>query len=285
MVGSVRTPPARRRTPHGLHDRRHRLTGAPLSRSSCWSGRARRSCTARRSRPTRSSPRPSWPRRPGPSWPSRPTTPCSPPASACGRGSRRRSRWTWPRRCWMRCGRSKVIVRGPKAHGAAVTNGLDVHWQTPNGWASEMVDHLAGIGVAGARVAVQLDGASGAPLAKAVGEIGAVPVAVPVYEWTMPSDTTAAERLVEAMVDGRVDGVTFTARPRWRTWPPSPSAWACSTGCWAPSPDGSSRSASGRCARRGSPTSACPSPCSPTATGSAPWSWPSPTRSGPAHGA
>ena len=111
-------------------------------------------------------------------------------------------------------GRSSVIVRGPKAHGAAVTNGLDVHWQAPNGWASEMVDHLAGIGVAGARIAVQLDGASGAPLAKAVGEIGAVPVAVPVYEWTMPSDTTAAERLVEAMVEGRVDGVTFTARPQ-----------------------------------------------------------------------
>lgn len=111
-------------------------------------------------------------------------------------------------------GHSLVIVRGPKAHGAAVTNGLDVHWQAPNGWASEMVDHLADIGVVGARVAVQLDGASGAPLAKAVGEIGAVPVAVPVYEWTMPSDTSAAERLVEAVVDGRVDGVTFTARPQ-----------------------------------------------------------------------
>lgn len=111
-------------------------------------------------------------------------------------------------------GQSLVIVRGPKAHGAAVTNGLDVHWQAPNGWASEMVEHLAGIGVAGSRIAVQLDGASGAPLAKAVGEIGAVPVAVPVYEWTMPTDTTAAERLVEAMVDGRVDGVTFTARPQ-----------------------------------------------------------------------
>jgi uroporphyrinogen-III synthase len=110
--------------------------------------------------------------------------------------------------------RSEVIARGPKAHGAAVTNGLDVHWQAPNGWASEIVDHLARLGVSGARVAVQLDGASGAPLGKAVAEIGAVPVAVPVYEWTIPSDTTAAERLVKAMVDGRVDGVTFTARPQ-----------------------------------------------------------------------
>jgi uroporphyrinogen-III synthase len=111
-------------------------------------------------------------------------------------------------------GRSTVIARGPKAHGAAVTNGLQVDWQTPGGRASEMVDHLASIGVDGRRVAVQLDGASGAPLAKAVTEIGAAAVAVPVYEWTMPADTTAAERLVEAMVDGRVDGITFTARPQ-----------------------------------------------------------------------
>lgn len=111
-------------------------------------------------------------------------------------------------------GRSTVIARGPKAHGAALTNGLKVDWQAATGWASEMVEHLSQIGVAGARIAVQLDGASGAPLAKAVGEIGAVPVAVPVYEWTMPVDTRAAERLVEAMVDGRVDGVTFTARPQ-----------------------------------------------------------------------
>jgi len=110
--------------------------------------------------------------------------------------------------------RSKVVVRGPKAHGAAVTNGLDVHWQAPSGRASELVDHLASVGVEGERVAVQLDGASGAPLAKAVVEIGADAVAVPVYEWTMPEDTTAAERLVEAIVDRRVDGVTFTARPQ-----------------------------------------------------------------------
>lgn len=109
---------------------------------------------------------------------------------------------------------SVVLARGPKAHGAAVTNGLTVDWQTPNGWAAEMVDHLAGLDIAGARVAVQLDGASGAPLAKAVVEIGAEVVAVPVYEWTMPADTGPAERLIEAIVDGRVDGITFTARPQ-----------------------------------------------------------------------
>lgn len=110
--------------------------------------------------------------------------------------------------------RSTIIARGPKAHGAAVTNGLAVDWQTPNGWASEMIDHLREVGVDGARVAIQLDGAAGAPLAKAVAEIGARPIAVPVYEWTMPEDASPAGRLVDAVIEGRVDGVTFTARPQ-----------------------------------------------------------------------
>jgi uroporphyrinogen-III synthase len=111
-------------------------------------------------------------------------------------------------------GRSTVLARGPKAHGAAVTNGLEVGWQAPNGLASELVEHLAALGAAGRRVAVQLDGAAGAPLAKAVSEVGAEVVAVPVYEWTMPADPSGAERLVDAVIERRVDAVTFTARPQ-----------------------------------------------------------------------
>ena len=109
---------------------------------------------------------------------------------------------------------STVLVRGPKANGAAVTNGLAVDWLAPNGRASELVEELGRRAIAGRRVAVQLDGASGAPLAKAVAELGADVVAVPVYEWTMPSDTGPAERLVEAVVDRRIDALTFTARPQ-----------------------------------------------------------------------
>lgn len=110
--------------------------------------------------------------------------------------------------------RSTVLARGPKANGAAVTNGLAVDWLAPNGRASELVDELRRRGVEGRRVAVQLDGASGAPLAKAVAELGADVVAVPVYEWTMPSDTAPAERLIDAVIDRRIDVVTFTARPQ-----------------------------------------------------------------------
>jgi uroporphyrinogen-III synthase len=110
--------------------------------------------------------------------------------------------------------RSTVLARGSKAQGAAVTNGLNVDWQTPTGTASELVDRLHEIGVAGRRVAIQLDGAADAPLAKAVRETGADVVAVPVYEWTVPSDLSGAERLIEGLIEERVDGITFTARPQ-----------------------------------------------------------------------
>lgn len=110
--------------------------------------------------------------------------------------------------------RSVVLARGPKAHGAAVTNGLHVDWHTPNGRSAEMVARLRQVGGPGQRVAVQLDGATGAPLAKAVVEVGAIAIAVPVYEWTMPSDTAPAEALVQAVLDRRIDGLTFTARPQ-----------------------------------------------------------------------
>jgi uroporphyrinogen-III synthase len=112
-------------------------------------------------------------------------------------------------------GRSRVYARGPKAHGAAVTAGIPVHWQTPSGVSREILDELARAGgVQGRRVAVQLDGAEAQPLAAALRERGANVVAVPVYRWSLPDDTGPALRLAQAIADRRVDAVTFTARPQ-----------------------------------------------------------------------
>lgn len=108
----------------------------------------------------------------------------------------------------------QIFARGKKAHGAAVTAGLALGWQTPNGTSAELVDELARRGARGLRVAVQLDGADGAPLAEAVAALGAEVIPVPVYRWTMPDDAVPAHRLLAAIVDGRVDAVTFTARPQ-----------------------------------------------------------------------
>ena len=109
---------------------------------------------------------------------------------------------------------STVFARGPKAHGAAITAGLDLGWQTPNGTSAEMVEELARRGATNLRVAIQLDGSEGAPLATAIQGLGADVVAVPVYRWTLPDDAVPARRLLAAIIERRVDVVTFTARPQ-----------------------------------------------------------------------
>jgi uroporphyrinogen-III synthase len=109
---------------------------------------------------------------------------------------------------------SKVFARGPKAHGAAVTAGLPVHWSAPSGVSSEILTELGRSGMAGVRVAVQLDGARTQPLADTLAALGADVVPIPVYRWSLPDDTGPALRLIQAVVDRRVDAVTFTARPQ-----------------------------------------------------------------------
>ena len=110
--------------------------------------------------------------------------------------------------------RSRVYARGPKAHGAAVTVGLPVAWSSPSGVSSEILDELCRGGLAGVRVALQLDGAGPRPLADALTDLGADVVPIPVYRWSLPDDPAPALRLAQAVADRRVDAVTFTARPQ-----------------------------------------------------------------------
>lgn len=111
--------------------------------------------------------------------------------------------------------RSQVYARGPKAHGAAVTVGIPVHWQTVSGVSIEILDELARQGgVEGKRVAVQLDGAAVQPLANTLKTRGADLVPIPVYRWSLVDETGPALRLVQAIAERRVDAVTFTARPQ-----------------------------------------------------------------------
>ncbi len=112
---------------------------------------------------------------------------------------------------------ARVLARGPKAAGAALTAGLDVSWRTPTARNREMVEELAraaaedGRSPSDVRVAVQLDGAPGQPLADQIAALGYEVVAVPVYRWELPTNTAPAERLVQQVADRAVDIVTFTA--------------------------------------------------------------------------
>ena len=60
---------------------------------------------------------------------------------------------------------------------------------------------------------MQLDGAGAKDLCDQIEAMGADVVRVPVYRWSLPADSTDAERLIRAVVERRVDAVTFTAKP------------------------------------------------------------------------
>lgn len=110
-------------------------------------------------------------------------------------------------------GGSAVFVRGPKAAGAAVASDIDVAWRTTGDQASEIVTELAEAARAGARIAVQRDGADRAHTAEQLAALGADVVDLQVYRWALPTDPLPAERLLDAVCAGSVDAVTFTSSP------------------------------------------------------------------------
>jgi uroporphyrinogen-III synthase len=108
---------------------------------------------------------------------------------------------------------ARLLVRGPKAHGAAITAGLDVEWNAGSATTAEVLTKLDELAQPGDRVGVQVDGDPVRSLVPALSKRGYDVVPVPVYRWSIPDDRSRAETLVRAIVDRRVDLVTFTARP------------------------------------------------------------------------
>lgn len=108
---------------------------------------------------------------------------------------------------------TRIFVRGPKTHGAAITAGLDVEWNATTATTAEIVEHLTTIVTPGNRVAIQIDGSPQQPIVGQIAALGAEVTAVPVYRWTLPDDPAPAETLVRAVAERRLDAVTFTSRP------------------------------------------------------------------------
>ncbi|HEX4721488.1 MAG TPA: uroporphyrinogen-III synthase, partial [Pseudonocardiaceae bacterium] len=110
-------------------------------------------------------------------------------------------------------GGSTILTRGPKARGAVRAAGL-VETFTPGSEVSEdLLDHLRMSGVAGRRIAVQLHGEPLTWFLDALRALGADVVAVPVYRWIEPADPSGVTRLVDAVLGGQVDALTFTSAP------------------------------------------------------------------------
>jgi uroporphyrinogen-III synthase len=110
-------------------------------------------------------------------------------------------------------GKSRVIARGPKAKGAIRAAGLVEHWSPESEANAELLEHLLESGVDGQRIAVQLHGE---PLPEFVDSLrcaGADVVEIPVYRWTGPADPAPLERLLDSVLAGQVDALSFTSAP------------------------------------------------------------------------
>lgn len=110
-------------------------------------------------------------------------------------------------------GAATVLTRGPKAKGAVRAAGLVDTWSPQSESSSELLEHLLGQGVAGQRIAVQLHGEPLTYFVDALRAAGADVVPVPVYRWTGPLDPGPVQRLIDAVIAGQVDALTFTSAP------------------------------------------------------------------------
>lgn len=110
-------------------------------------------------------------------------------------------------------GSAHVLTRGPKAKGAVRAAGLVEHWSPESEASAELLDHLLESGVDGRRIAVQLHGEPLREFVDALRSAGAEVVEIPVYRWTGPADPGPLERLLDAVLAGQVDAITFTSAP------------------------------------------------------------------------
>ena len=105
-----------------------------------------------------------------------------------------------------------LLARGPKATGAIRAAGLRELWSPASESSAEVLQRLLSEGsLHGRRIAVQLHGEPLRDFTEALRNAGATVVPVPVYRWMAPVDVGPLDRLLEAIVAGTVDAVTFTS--------------------------------------------------------------------------
>lgn len=115
-------------------------------------------------------------------------------------------------------GKARMLARGPKAKGAIRAAGLSEEWSPESESSAEVLEWLLAEGVEGKRIAVQLHGATTEwepipDFCEVLKEAGAEVIAVPVYRWTPLADQSPMDRMIEAIVTGGLDCVTFTSAP------------------------------------------------------------------------
>lgn len=110
-------------------------------------------------------------------------------------------------------GQAVVLARGPKVVGALRTAGLAEQWSPETEDSGGVLARLLAGDLRGRRVVVQLHGARQPEFTGALRAAGAEVLEAPVYRWVVPSDRAPLTRLLEALLDGQVDGLAFTSAP------------------------------------------------------------------------
>src|SRR4051812_31413322 len=108
---------------------------------------------------------------------------------------------------------TEIVARGPKVRGALQQADLELTYQEPTEQTAPLIEHVLPRVRRGARVAIQLSGREIPGAVARMEALGVEVVAVRVYRWTAAENIEPVRRLVAAVLEGRVDAVTFTSEP------------------------------------------------------------------------
>lgn len=112
----------------------------------------------------------------------------------------------------------RILARGPKATGALRAAGMHEEWSPKSESSQELMEYLLESGVSGARIAVQLHGATDAwdpfpEFLEGLRAAGAQLIPIRVYRWKPTSLGGPLDQLVSGIVRRQFDAVTFTSAP------------------------------------------------------------------------
>lgn len=109
---------------------------------------------------------------------------------------------------------SRVVVRGPKAQSACRARGLTVVWMAPHESMPEVVAWMAEQpDIASQSIAVQLFDPEDHPSSTQLRALAATSTEIAIYRWRHPVDVVAVDGLIDEVLAGRVDAITFTSQP------------------------------------------------------------------------
>lgn len=104
-----------------------------------------------------------------------------------------------------------VVARGPKPTGVLRSRSVRIDLSAPDPFTThEVLALLKDTPLDGLRVIVQRYGAANVELDDALAARGASVVEIPTYRWALPADTVPIASLIDAILQGNVDAVTFT---------------------------------------------------------------------------